>query len=879
MIATKIKNSPITSFAVIQLLLAIAFSLTTNEISTLLILAVLACFASSLSELTAVTERLNYDQNDQLRSFSLVLSSIFWGLYFLNDAGSQLSNVTTIFVVLTASSLFLLISQKNKATFCIPIGVCFCIYLLFINEPSHFGLALISIAFLMFFIFLSQEKDKVLTEDSLSESSSNQKLAYQTQIDQLKRKYRDQVEELRSKEVALSSAEMAKMEFLATISHEIRTPLNGIIPLLDILLDSELTSFQKDYLVTAHQSATEMQKLIDDLLDYSKVEAGKLTVETRGLKIAQVIDSVKVSYAAALEKKQLKITTDIDTSINPLLLGDPTRLRQLLSNLVSNSIKFSDSGMIDISARKIKDFPSKQIIRFSVKDQGIGMDGETVENIFKPFNQDDNSSTRKFGGTGLGLSISKKIIELMEGKIGVRSEKNKGSTFYFDLPLLKSAGESQNIQGQSQNREVILVNTNPVLFNKTISEIKSLNIKFHNALGQQQAYEALASLKDSSNNSKNILIILDFESAEKEARSICDDIRNGRFEDNVFVGLICSYSNIDGIPESDNLTITKKDFSIEKLFSKIEVHQASIGADKPTESSKKAKDIKDQSDTSSEIIQSTPTTIKNNDINPNFDISDKLLIVEDNDVNLKVAEKLIQYIGYTFEFARNGLEAVEMVKDKRYRIILMDCQMPVMDGYTSTREIRKFEADSDLNRTPILAMTANAMIGDKEKCLESGMDDYMSKPLNRYLLEKTIKKWDPLAEIKTTKPDTGTAQRTKAAINSKWLSVETLNEVKQYMGAETNDLLKIFETEAPKILKKMHSAVSTFDYVEIGKNAHDLKSSSANVGANGLSFFSRKIELAASSKSDSSIQEIYLKLKKSLALTLLEIKKYKDSQT
>jgi CheY-like chemotaxis protein len=262
-------------------------------------------------------------------------------------------------------------------------------------------------------------------------------------------------------------------------------------------------------------------------------------------------------------------------------------------------------------------------------------------------------------------------------------------------------------------------------------------------------------------------------------------------------------------------------------------------------------------------------------------IQSEVLLVEDNEVNVKVAEKLIHSLGYPFEVANNGQEALDKVKQNRYRMILMDCQMPVMDGYNATQNIRIYEEQAGLNRTPILAMTANAMIGDKEKCFDAGMDDYMSKPLNRFILEKTLKKWDPFnSQVTSTKQEAKELPEIKkiTPINPKWLSVKSLNDVKEYMGDETFQLLEMFEQEVPVILRKVKSAITSNDFTRIKKKAHMLKSSSANVGANGLSYFARKMELASMGKNKTELIALFNNIKKAYLLTMKEINKYKENE-
>jgi len=688
---------------------------------------------------------------------------------------------------------------------------------------------------------------------------------------------------------------MAKIEFLATMSHEIRTPLNGIIPLLDILLDSELSDFQKDYLSTAHVSAIQMQKLIDDLLDYSKVEAGKLTVEIRGLKTPRILAAVKASYRQAAEKKNLSIKVEVANNVSPLLRGDPTRLRQVLSNLVSNAIKFSTRGTITLTAKKIKDYPNKEVVRFAVKDQGIGLDQETCDNIFLPFTQEDASSTRKFGGTGLGLAISKKIVELMNGSIYVDSVKGKGSTFYFDLPLLKSMGETSVGLAQTSGYQAILVNTNPLLFNKISKKLKHEEIPFQKAFGFPQAMEMYRSIKNISKQTKNILLFIDFETAGKQVRDLCDTLSRDEKISNLHACILTDNSQIAGIPQLPNIQLVSKDISIPDYLNKIEVSQASTDtqADVPETTS----DDFNQEEATETTASDKPVSAKQLE-----SIQPEILLVEDNEVNLKVAEKLIQYIGYPFDFALNGQEALEKVKQKRYRMILMDCQMPVMDGYKCTSKIRDYEQAAGLNRTPIMAMTANAMMGDRKKCLDAGMDDYMSKPLNRYILEKTLKKWDPLVRLSSTGDTINVQQeldtKTKLTanptekdapiekpvqiptieINQKWLSTKTLEDIKEFMGDEMVQLLEMFEQETPSILKKMHKDLNNNNFDDVEKMAHMLKSTSANIGANGLSFFSRKMELASRKGNKEQLIIIFTKIKKAYVLTSKEISKYIERQ-
>ncbi|VAW40102.1 sensory box histidine kinase/response regulator [hydrothermal vent metagenome] len=906
-----IQQSSVTKFFIVNFIIGAVLSVT-GYFSLVLWIAVVFSFIPVFIGLPFAKDKLTYDQIQQVKFNSLLFSSLAWSLFMWGTLQAFPRLYTLVFVTLLIAALTLFRSLKQKIAIIVPIFIVFMLLIVFFLTPAAVTIALMAFAFVVLFLFFGASSlHSLAKEKKSSQLNSSTKVELVSELDSEKTdnsqltdssQLKEQIKKLKIK---LSAAEMAKMEFLATMSHEIRTPLNGIIPLLDILLDSDLSDFQRDYLSTAHVSAIQMQKLIDDLLDYSKVEAGKLTVESRGLKVLGIMSAVNSSYQQAARKKGLTIEVDVHKNVSPLLRGDPTRLRQVLSNLLSNAIKFSNTGIIKLVATKLKDFPTKEVIRFEVIDQGMGLDKETSNNIFLPFTQEDGSSTRKFGGTGLGLAISKKIIELMQGSIYVDSIKGKGSNFYFDLPLLKSMGETRVGVPEKPGYHAILINTNPLLFNKVSQNLKSEDVPVQKALGLLQAYNICTSINKLSSTKKNILLFIDFETAGKQVRNLCSDLSSDKTISNMYVCILTDSGNIAGIPQHPNIKLISKNEPIGELLHKIEALQAS----KNTNSEMDAQLTDDAKGINT--IKSTVQTQA-----PSSYLLPEVLLVEDNEVNLKVAEKLIQYIGYPFDVAMNGQEAFEKVKLNRYRMILMDCQMPTMDGYRCTAKIRDYEAAAGLNHTPILAMTANAMMGDREKCLNAGMDDYMSKPLNRYILEKTLKKWDPLAQSLTPdhtngQPNTDTKNADKPVgelkkfqtvpvikdavaikpndkeakapshpvpeINQKWLSSKALVEIREFMGDEIVSLLEMFEQETPSILNKMRTALKNNNFGEVKKMAHMLKSTSANIGANGLSFFSRKMELAAVNAEKHQLIIIFNKTKKAYILTSKEITKYINS--
>lgn len=678
-------------------------------------------------------------------------------------------------------------------------------------------------------------------------------------------------EQIKNLKVDLSAAEMAKMEFLATMSHEIRTPLNGIVPLIDIVMDTELNAFQKDYLTTAYTSATQMQKLIDDLLDYSKVEAGKLTTEITGLKVRKVVEEVLSSLTSSAERKGLEISVNLDDQISPLLRGDPIRIRQVLTNILSNAIKFSDHGKIVVDVKKVKNFSTKELVRFSVKDQGIGISEDQTEKLFNAFTQGDNSSTRKFGGTGLGLAISKKIVELLKGQMGVESKQGVGSTFWFEIPLGKSAGEAIHGGTEIHQHQAILLNTSPILFKRIQAGLEKAALPVQTSLNYQHALSRIQAARGIQDG-KTSLLFIDFDTNAKVFRQMLLLVEKGELDD-VWICAITNGGHIAGVKQYQNIQIINPDKDIELVIGEFERRfypEEVLELDEEQASEDDSYHRDGDGDDAEDEVQTTQSV---------SNISDTILLVEDNEVNLKVAQKLIDYIGFPFDVAENGMVALNKAKKTRYRLILMDCQMPVMDGYFCTKRIRKYEKNNNLNHTPIIAMTANAMLGDKEKCLDAGMDDYMSKPLNRYILEKTLKKWDPLAAQKKTaklaKSKTNQDGNT-AEINSKWLNVKSLAEIKSFMGEETNSLLDLFQKESPNMLNQLNTFAQTQDFSEARQIAHTLKSTGANIGASGFSHYCKQVESAAIDKNGTKVIANIENARKAYVLTVKEIKKYQN---
>jgi two-component system sensor histidine kinase/response regulator len=526
-----------------------------------------------------------------------------------------------------------------------------------------------------------------------------------------------------AKEEALSTARI-KTEFLANMSHEIRTPLNGVIGMTDLLMETGLNEKQQHYAQIIQDSGMGLLTIINDILDFSKIEAGKMTLEVIDFNLEQALESQVELLIPRAREKSLSVVTFIDPELPLYSKGDPGRIGQVTLNLLSNAIKFTEVGTICVRAVKSRDQMRRSVVRFTVQDTGIGIAPDAQERLFQPFTQADGSTARKFGGTGLGLSICKKLVEMMGGEIGVESSVGTGSLFWFTCPFVEADQKNPELNGLNSRYKglrILIFDQDPLCGNVLMDYLKSWGAEVQSVSDPELAIQELMS-RASGPDSYQIVVVnckeVD-EAAESFARRIRSYGQSVKLLQVVpFLQRTDFQSGFKDLFDSQiSKPVKRLDLraAVDSVFNLLKVQMPSTHSD-PEE-------------------ENVPTLATSGEAS-----SYRILIAEDNPVNQLLIQTLVRSLGYGVHVVANGAEVIAALGQSSYDLILMDCQMPEMDGFEATLEIRKMERQSS-KHVPVVALTANAMKEDVERCLQMGMDDHIAKPVKKESLARVLALW------------------------------------------------------------------------------------------------------------------------------------------
>jgi diguanylate cyclase (GGDEF)-like protein len=628
----------------------------------------------------------------------------------------------------------------------------------------------------------------------------------------------------RARDAALESAN-AKGEFAANVSHELRTPMNGILGMLELLQDMGLTSKQSEYLGVARKSAESLLVLIDDILDFSRVESGSLKLRPEDFYLQDVLDDVVSILSGQAQRKDLDLGYVIEQYVPSALRGEPRRIRQVLINLAGNAIKFTERGEVAIEVRVVEEVDGRVLMRFEVTDTGIGIAPEAQKRIFEAFAQADGSTTRRYGGTGLGLAISRQIVGFLGGEIDVKSEPGKGSTFWFEIPLEIPENKPERTETRRDEvtgLRVLIVDDSGVNRSFLEKTFASWGMYQHTASDGPQALEMLrqAALQGRAFD----LAVVDEVMPGMQGQELTRQIKADPEISEVKVILMTTRRQ-KGLQDARRIgiaSVVSKPVRQSLLFDCISTITKTPLASVP----------------GSGLPRSEPEEPEA----PRCP-GGRILVAEDNRANQQVAVGMLERLGCEVDVVSTGRDALEAAARTPYDLILMDCQMPEMDGYDATKQIRGLESSD--GRIPIIAMTANVQDGDSDKCLHAGMDDYMAKPLKLDMLREKLQRWLTIPESHSSSGGRQAAPEPtdgSTAVREEPLHYEAFTELRESIGEAFPKMIELFLEDLPVYLNTLAKAVAESNAKALADAAHSIKGSARNFGADRLALIAKRLE-------------------------------------